>query len=209
MENQIFRQKRKNYFIKKGFQSKFILKFCLLIILACALMGGLVYFLSAKTMTTSFENLRLVGKSTADYILPALFLSSVIAVVFVSLACIAVVLFISHRIAGPLYHLERSIEQIGRGDLTVTTYLRQTDEIKVLAEALNNMVNKLKDPIAVSQDVLIELENDLNFISGRLGSNISQDKVDEILDPFYSKLQRLKDNLAYFKVAHDEKISRF
>ncbi|MCK4518810.1 MAG: hypothetical protein KAU12_01700, partial [Candidatus Omnitrophica bacterium] len=69
--------KRRNYYIDKKFQSRFIIRFCLLVILACVLFGGLIYFLSLKSTTTSFENSRLIIKSTADYLLPLITLTSV------------------------------------------------------------------------------------------------------------------------------------
>ncbi len=193
--------RRRNYFIKKEFQAKFILKFCLLIILTCGLMGILIYFLSTKTVTTTFENLRLISKSTADFILPALTLSSLVAIIIVSLACVIIVLFISHRIAGPLYHFEKSIEEIAKGDLTVGTHLRRTDEIKMLADSLNEMTKKLRDAIAVSQDRLSALEKDLANIRERLSRlGISQDKINEILGPPEAKIKDIKSSLFYFKV---------
>lgn len=174
-------QRRRNYFIKKEFQVKFILKFCFLIVVACFLMGGLVYFLSASTITTSFENLRLVVKSTKDFILPALLLSSIIAIILISLACILTVLFISHRIAGPLYRLERSMEKIAGGDLTLDTRLRKTDELKAIANSLNDLVSKLRESIEKSQKIIEELDKE------------------EALKPYQAKLKKLRDSLSYFK----------
>lgn len=155
--------RRRNYFIKKKFQASFILKFCLLIILACVVMSSIVYFSSRRTVTTSFEGLRLVVKSTNDFILPGLLLSGLVATALVSLACIAIVLFISHRIAGPLYRFEKSLEQISGGDLTVKTHLRQNDEMKALAGSLDEFAAKLKEDISFAKK-----ETDLNKIRQRL-----------------------------------------
>ncbi|NQU74308.1 MAG: HAMP domain-containing protein [Candidatus Omnitrophica bacterium] len=193
--------RRRNHFIKKRFQAKFILKFCLLIILSCFLMGVLVYFLSAKTTTTSFEDLHLIVKSTADFILPALVLSSLIAIIIISLASVGVVLFISHRIAGPLYRFEKSIEQIANGDLTVNTHLREKDEIKILADSLNELVNKMRESIAASQRGVTELENKAIHVKERLTKlGIAQNEIDEILKPCETVLIQLKQDLSHFKV---------
>ena len=59
--------KRKQYYIK-DFQIKFVTRFCFLLILGAIVMGSIVYFLSTQTVTTAFENSRLIIKSTADYI---------------------------------------------------------------------------------------------------------------------------------------------
>ncbi|KPK42445.1 MAG: hypothetical protein AMJ78_02575 [Omnitrophica WOR_2 bacterium SM23_29] len=196
------KNRRRNYFIKKKFQAKFILKFCLLIILACIVMGGLVYFLSTKTTTTSFENLRLIVKSTSDFILPTLILGSLIATALVSLACIIVVLFISHRIAGPLYRLEKSLIEIGKGNLAVDVRLRKADEIKALAASVNNMIRNLRDPLSSSQEKILELENDTARIKAELAQKgMAKHDIDQILNPTLQKIQRIKHILSYFKVS--------
>ncbi|MDO8525289.1 MAG: hypothetical protein Q7S07_02235, partial [Candidatus Omnitrophota bacterium] len=75
------RNRRRQYYIKKEFQRNFILKFCLLVLTGSVISGVIVYLMSRATVTTSFEGLRLVIKSTADYILPAVLLSGMIVVV--------------------------------------------------------------------------------------------------------------------------------
>lgn len=201
MQKQKFQNKRRNYFIKKRFQARFILKFCFLIILTCLLMASLIYFLSTRTMTASFDNLRLVAKSTSDFILPALALSSLIAIILISLGCVFIVLFISHRIAGPLYRFEKSVEQIASGDLTVNTRLREKDEIKVLAETLNEVISKLRDKITVSQQDVKQLKDQLAYVRKRLGQlGVSSKDIDEILGVLENRAEDLETTLAYFKV---------
>lgn len=195
-----FKDKRKNYFIKKEFQLKFILKFCLLLFLACLLICALVYFLSAKTVTTSFENMHFVVKSTADFILPLLLMSGLISVILTSLACIGVVLFISHRIAGPLYHLEKTMEEAGDGNLTVEARLRKTDEVEALATSLNNMIKKMRVSIFASQREIKELENKLNLMKSEIGKpDIPQHEANEILKSLTNKIKQLRESLFYFR----------
>jgi len=197
-----FKSRRRNYFIKKEFQAKFILKFCLLVIFACMIMGGLVYFLSTKTTTTSFENLRLIVKSTSDFILTTLILSSLTALILVSLACIIVVLFISHRIAGPLYHLEKTLVDIGKGNLSVDIHLRRTDEMKVITASVNNMIRNLRNPISSSREKIKELESELSRLKGELQrKGIAEYEIDQILKPIHQKIQQIRHNLSYFKIS--------
>ncbi len=194
--------RRRNYFIKKGFQASFIIKFCFLLILACVIMGFAAYLLTEKTTTTSFENLRLTVKSTSDYILPILIYSSITAVILVSLATIAIVLFISHRIAGPLYRLERSITDMGNGDLTVNTHLRQADEIKVLADVLNKTVKDIREPLAASKTKVEELETEILALRESLKKRgIPDNEIDSAVRPAEKKVQGVKQALSFFKVS--------
>jgi len=193
--------KRRNYFIKKDFQAKFIIKFCILLVCGCLLMCGLIYYLSTKTLTTSFENLHLVVKSTADFMLPALVLSGLIVSAFVVISCIMVVLFISHRIAGPFYHFEKSLKEIAKGDLTVKTHFRKKDEMKVIADELNKMVASIGNTISVSKGTIQAIENEITSVKIELQRcGVPRPKVDSVLKPLREKLQKLKTSLSYFKI---------
>jgi methyl-accepting chemotaxis protein len=139
-----FMNRRRNYYIKKKFQRNFIMKFCFLVALGSVISGLIIYAMSRATVTTSFENSRLIIKSTADFILPAVMLSGAVVILLTGLATIAITLLTSHKIAGPLYRLEKDVDEVARGNLRMAFKLRQGDEIKALAASLNNMVRELK-----------------------------------------------------------------
>ena len=69
-------------------------------------------------------------------------------------------LFISHRIAGPIYHLERVMGQMGRGDLSIRIHLRDKDEFKDTADHFNTMAEKLEDKIAEIKNLSQSLNAD-------------------------------------------------
>lgn len=172
MKEQI-QTRRKNYFIDKKFQSLFIIKFCTLIVLGAILSGAIIYLMSKSTVTTSFENLRLVIKSTADFILPAVLLSSIVVIVVIGIATIAVTLFTSHRIAGPLYRVEKDIEEVASGNLAKRFNLRKADELKALAEGLNNLAETLKNDVG-------NIKNGVNELESTLPPGEAKEKINKI-----------------------------
>ena len=62
MEN----NKRRNYFIDKSFQTKFIIKFCMIVMVSSLLIGVFLFFLSRNLTTVAIENARVIVKSTSD-----------------------------------------------------------------------------------------------------------------------------------------------
>lgn len=196
------KNRRRKYFINKEFQTRFILRFCIFVMLTAVVMIGLVYILSTKTTTTSFENLRLIVKRTSDFILPTLILSGLIASILISAACIIIILFISHRIAGPLYRLEKSLNEIGKGNLAVDVRLRKSDEMKALASSVNNMIRNLKDPICSSQGKIDELENEIARLKDDLQrKGLKEDELEEILKPLRQNIKQIRHSLSYFKIS--------
>jgi methyl-accepting chemotaxis protein len=182
MEEQIL-HRRKKYFIDRKFQAVFILRFCLLVVFGAVISGFVIYFMSRSTVTTSFENSRLVIKSTADYILPAVMLGSALVIVFIGVAAIGVTLFTSHRIAGPLYRIEKDVQEVASGNLKKTFDLRHTDEIRLLAESLNQMTASLRGRVNTVKSSFEELEKALARAENTLGVTLPEgvkDKISEI-----------------------------
>ena len=131
--------RRRNYFIDKSFQAKFILKFCALNILASLLTVALIYFLNRQTKTVTFEGLELLVKSTADFILPLLLQCVAIVALFIGVATIVVILVTSHKIAGPLYRLTIELKKIKAGDLSAPIHIRTEDQLQKVAEEFEEM----------------------------------------------------------------------
>lgn len=144
--------RRRHFFVKKEYQFKFILKFCLIVLAGSFISTGLIFFFSQGTLTSSFENSRLVVKNTAMAILPAIVYTNIITLLMISVATIVAVLFISHKIAGPMFRFEKELKEIGDGDLTKTIRLRKDDQIKDMAERLNEMTADLRQKILGIQE---------------------------------------------------------
>ncbi len=144
MNNRIH-QRRRIHIVKMKFQRDFILKFCSIIIISALIIAGIVYVLSLSSTTAVFENSRLVLKSTADFMLPLLILSSLIAIIAMGTLTIIFTLIISHRIAGPLYRLEKDINEVKNGNLNIEIRVRKDDEFQDLAKSLNQMIKSIRD----------------------------------------------------------------
>ena len=53
-------------------------------------------------------------------------------------------ILLSHRLAGPAYRIEKTLREIGKGNLDIHIRLRKHDELKGIANAINDMVADLK-----------------------------------------------------------------
>ncbi len=139
--------KRKNYFIKKDFQARFILKFCLLLLTGVVISTGLLFLFSQGTLTSSFQHSRLVIENTALAILPSVVYTGLITLGLLTVATIFVTLFISHKIAGPMFRFEKDLKEIGQGDLTKKVVLRNKDQAAELADCINDMTTSLRKKV--------------------------------------------------------------
>lgn len=117
----------------------------------------LTYFALARSLGPSYVSAIYTIHDLKVKIAPLIFASSysifMLAIITGAIAVISVLF--SHRIAGPLYRIEKNLEAIGSGDLTVNTRFRGMDQLTMLADGLNEMVRSLNH---TSRSVLDALE---------------------------------------------------
>lgn len=141
--------KRRKFFIKKDFQGKLILGCFLLVAGGGLLFNVLLGLLSADTVTTSYTNNDLQLGQTPfmliKQVLTANWFLLVIGGGFVMLAS----LLLSHRIAGPLYRFETTLDNMQQGRLDNIIQLRDKDEGKELARKINEFNAQLSQSFTI------------------------------------------------------------
>jgi methyl-accepting chemotaxis protein len=93
-----------------------------------------------------------------------------------------VVIFLPQRIAGPLYRIEKRLEELQDGDLRSQIRLRRNDILQDMAATLNDCTGTLQKKIKTVQENQAQLEKTF-------------EKSTQTADAYH----RLKENLNSFK----------
>ena len=136
--------KRRNVFIKKAFQGRFIVGVFLLMLLSGICSALLIYWMTGGDLQAQSESAHINIVNAWQHLGLSLLIGNVVAIFVAGTLAIFVVMYASHRIAGPLYRFEKLCEQVGNGELDVITSIREKDQLQDLAEAFLGMVNKLR-----------------------------------------------------------------
>lgn len=139
--------RRRNFFIKKDFQGKIILKFFLAILVGAIIFTAILSLFSADTITITYEDSYLKLDKTPKALLQEIIRAYGLYILLLGIIISGFSLFLSHRIAGPLYRLERSVEEITKGNLAFKIVLRKKDEARELADGMNIMIEALSNRI--------------------------------------------------------------
>jgi methyl-accepting chemotaxis protein len=145
--------RRRNYFIKKDLQGKYIFLFFLFVIAGSFLFTAILGFLSSDSLTIVYKDYNLqLGKT------PFALFREILGAhgIFIAIGGILVVLasmFLTHRIAGPLYRFEKSIEEMRKGNFNFEIRLRSKDEAKELAGMLNEFNAELSSLLRESREL--------------------------------------------------------
>ena len=148
-------KKRKNYFIEKRFQIKYMLLTMLLLLVYSFIFVVIIF---APYMLTLYFNYPLVEKTEAARAILLLHAKVWPGISIVILLFGAVSIFITHKIAGPLYRLKKSLSQVTEGNLNVVVKLRKWDDLQDLAEHVNILIEELRTFVTT-------LRNDYNLLS--------------------------------------------
>lgn len=134
------KSRRRIIYIKKKFQLEIMLKIMAVWLTGVLISGALLYFFSGQTLTTRYENSRLIIDRTGNVILRELLGASAINLLLVLLLGVITTLYISHRLGGPLYRFEKTLESLRDGDVSFQVFLRKKDELEDLVPLFNETI---------------------------------------------------------------------
>ncbi|MFH1782230.1 MAG: methyl-accepting chemotaxis protein [Candidatus Omnitrophota bacterium] len=183
---------RRQYLIDKPFQVKFILKFCVVVLVSSILVGSLIFFLFQNSTTVAIENTKVVVKSTSDFILPLVAIILLVVTIVAAFVVLIMTLLMSHKISGPLFRMKREIDFLKEGDLNRNFSIRNKDQLQGLSKSLNEMCGSLKakqTELKKKTDVLKSYLENKNFY-------IKKEEKDE----FVNLLNELESIVNYFKI---------
>ena len=127
---------RKKFMVERGFQIRFMAVIIIAMVLIAVVTGLSIYTAVMQTLVNQFhgESLAVIKYAiTSKIFVRSLLLIFAIAVISV---------FISHRIAGPIYKFERILEALAAGEKVHEITLRKHDEFYRLAQAINELIRK-------------------------------------------------------------------
>jgi methyl-accepting chemotaxis protein len=85
-------------------------------------------------------------------------LKLIIILVIVSIFIVGKGILLSHRIAGPIYHVQNDLKKIAEGDLLSETRTRNRDEFKSLVTSMNEAKKNLAEKLLISGDKINSLK---------------------------------------------------
>jgi methyl-accepting chemotaxis protein len=91
-------------------------------------------------------------------------------------------LFLTHRLAGPLYRFEQTIKAILSGDLSVRIRLREKDEFHALALLLNQAIVEIEQRLRAIENKGHQLEEHLDAVLAELKQRPQGQVIAEELD---------------------------
>jgi HAMP domain-containing protein len=153
------------------------------------LRAGVPDRITIHRIITNIKNLKILSQDlVAINTLELGRLSRMMVAVIVVIVVGAMVLgvFLTHRIAGPMFHLRRCIREMIRDVTDLPIKVRVTDEFKELAASLEELRRALRFNTSLRKEVIINLVQ----LIDKMNKDIAQTQIDK------QDLERLKVEIA-------------
>ncbi|MFQ5442671.1 MAG: hypothetical protein ACE5EB_08125 [Thermodesulfobacteriota bacterium] len=186
--------------VEKEFKLRFGLKFCLFTVAGFLVMSVFLYTVMSKSLGGDYATAIYTIYDLKINIFSLVFASfySIGILVFIALSIAAISVFFSHKMAGPVYRLEKDLERVSAGDLTVETRLRDRDQLMLLAEQQNRMVRSLNHIVRANLDALADIEKSEKRVRGLLkgGAKPAGEEMKKALGGLAFGVEELKRSAA-------------
>jgi len=195
--------KRKKFLINKQFQFDFAIRFLVLIVVAAVAALAIFLYHSRGTLTTSYSGSELTILRTSDFFLPVLLMTTIGVIIVTSIIGIIVLVYLSHRIAGPIFRFQAVLDAIDKGDLTHRFKLRDADQFTELADRINDLAKTMDAKIGSIKATAADLTRLVHLLRTLSASHPAlQKEFERPLHEIVAKLSELQDVANHFKTSH-------
>ena len=132
-------KKRAKYLINKKFQLAFAAKFALISTLFSVFIGFQLYAIVWPVVS------QFVPEQTIAFVRHQIFFRGILFLSLAAILIIVISIVISHRVAGPIFSMERTIDRVVQGEKIEFIRLRKNDELKGFAEKINGLITIIKE----------------------------------------------------------------
>jgi len=197
---------RKRYIIKKGLQFRYIGLIFALVILASIVTGYTVFATGWTLLGERLANVYPQGRLV--YVFKTTNMALIKNLLLISPLVFTLGLLFSHKIAGPLYRIEKTIYEIAKGNLGLKISLRKGDELWDLADTINSMTENFNNSIGSNKEDLLRIQKDMDEIKKAISTQpCDPQKITSSIDNLQAKVKVLVSSLDKWTTVSPPKLS--
>ena len=169
---------RKTVLIKRSFQLRYIAMLFVTILVGSGIVGAYLFWALLRAAAENPGLMPFVDNIQRQLLVAFMLYSGIIAIIS---------LFISNRIAGPVFRFEQSALVVGSGDLTHRVRLRGGDELVELQDEFNDMVASLQGKAVQDRNLVERLAQRV----GRLAQDAQSERERQELNALKAEIEHI------------------
>ncbi len=191
--------KRKQYLIAKKFQLKYVGMILLLVSLTAVMCSYVIYYTMMLTMGDKLANVYPQGRliSIVNMVNFRILLSMILVAPLVTIIAI----YASHKIAGPIYRIEKFLGSMADGDLSMPLTLRRNDELMSLASGINMVNDSIKLTMKKERAAIVTISTSMeNLRRLATAKPVNSTALDQALDKLNEEVSVLRGEVEKYKI---------
>ena len=191
--------KRKQYIVSAKFQLKYVGLILILVFLTGILCSYVVYYTSMLLLGDKLANVYPQGRLIS--IVNMVNIRILLSLLLITPLVVIIGIWASHKIAGPIYRIEKFLNSMVSGDLSQPLTLRKNDELILLADGINRVVESMKTTIRQEKECLAKTAVSLDSIRRIAHSNpVDQGALENAVERIGDEISRVNLELNKYKV---------
>lgn len=194
------RFKRRQYIVARRFQLKYTGIILLLMFITAGFCSYAIYYTSMILFGEKLASVYPQGQLVS--IVKTVNMRILISMLVISplVGCLGI--YLSHKIAGPIYRIERFLAGMVKGDFSSRITLRKGDEMVSLADAINRLTGSLAQKVTAEKSIMENALRELYTLRESISSCSPADRtrMSSILENLDSEIRLIGKELEKYKV---------
>jgi len=182
--------RRKQYIVSAKFQLKYTGIILILMFVTAALSSYVVYYTSMLLMGEKLANVYPQGQLVN--IVKTVNLRLLMSLLFVTPIVIVISIYLSHKIAGPIFRMERYLVDMAKGDVSRAITLRKGDELVGLADGMNKVRDSIKSAAIDNKARLRKILDDAVALRGKCQDAAGCERLESEIIELLKEIDRYK-----------------
>lgn len=132
-------QKRRIKLINRDFQVGLMLKLIALHAVLLGMFGAALYLFLRGEVGANLASAHVAYKTVGSMLFPIVLTLSLLNLALTAFTTAMVILYASHRIAGPLFRFNQALKDMGHRDLHAMTKIREADQLAEISTTLSQV----------------------------------------------------------------------
>ncbi len=147
-----------------GYGTRFLVKLALTVGLGLSLVFGALYLLFSRPLEGGYGSAYAALQNLTQpwLLLPIVGLPVLVYALVVCIVTVVLCVYAIHKVAGPLYRMDRVVDNFISGEPIRAVFFRDGDQAAILADVFNAFVARLRDDRKACQELMVRAESGLD-----------------------------------------------
>ncbi len=191
--------KRTKYLVSTKFQLRYVGIILLLMLVTALICSYIIYYTVMVLMGEKLSNVYPQGRLIA--IINDLNLKILFSLLLITPIVTAIGIYLSHKIAGPIYRIDKFLDDMVLGNLVSRIVLRKGDELMSVADKINILNDSLRATIGNQKSGMTKIAAELGQLKNMIDTKSGDiTLLDRNIESLQGEVKDLEAQLVKYKI---------